>query len=104
VIAVSSYPLRLAGYDHASTWGYDAQSATYFAQLWRNSSDSDEEPDASLNWFTSGREIDSPQRLAELICDRTSASVAQVLRSMAAGPVGARVRRLAGARRPPGDF
>lgn len=60
---MSRYALPLDGYDHASVWGYDAQSASYFALLWRNSSDSDEEPDASLNWSTGGHEIESPHKL-----------------------------------------
>ncbi len=81
---MSRYALPLDGYDHASVWGYDGQSASYFAQLWRNSSDSDEEPDVSLNWFTGRREIESPQNLAELIRNRTGMGIGEVLRSMAA--------------------
>ncbi len=49
VLAMSRYALPLSGYDNASVWGYDNQAATYFAQLWRNESDSRNDPDIWLS-------------------------------------------------------
>ncbi len=46
---MSRYALPLSGYDNASVWGYDNQAATYFAQLWRNESDSRNDPDIWLS-------------------------------------------------------
>ena len=83
VIAVSRYALPLEGFDDASTWGYDDQTASYFAQLWGNGSD-DDEPYPSLNWFTRRSEIQNPLSLAELISQRTGASTDVVVRAMAA--------------------
>jgi hypothetical protein len=83
VIAMSHYGLPLGGYDDASIWGYDAQGATYFAQLWHNGSDGDE-ADVSLNWFTRRSEIQSPLSLAEMISERTGATTAEVLRALGA--------------------
>jgi hypothetical protein len=97
VIAVSRYALPLDGYDDASIWGYDEQSATYFAQLWRNGRDHDE-PDVSLNWFTRRAEIQSPLGLAELISERTGAGTDAAVRAMAAAttaPESASLRELA---------
>ena len=42
---MSRYALPLQGYENASIWGYDSQDMSYFAQLWRNGSDSWNDPD-----------------------------------------------------------
>ena len=78
VITVSRYALPLRGYDAASVWGYDAQTASYFAYLWRNPGDSDD-PDFSV----SGLPVDSPLTLAQEISARTGAPAAEVVRAMA---------------------
>jgi hypothetical protein len=56
---------------------------TYFAQLWRNESDSWNDPDVWLSWFTLQKPMDA-RRLAELVSARTGLSTAEVLRAMAA--------------------
>jgi hypothetical protein len=81
---VNRYGLPLAGWDDYSVWGYDGQSFSYFADLWRNETDSDEDPDVSVSWFTNRREIESPLALAELISARTGAATSAVVRAMAA--------------------
>jgi hypothetical protein len=81
---MSRYALPLAGYGNASIWGYDPHQMTYFADLWRDSSDSFDDPDFSIGWFTRNREIRNPQQFAELIAARTRASVPDVLRAMSA--------------------
>jgi hypothetical protein len=78
---MSRYALPLTGYDDASVWGYDDQGGTYFAQLWRNASDSRDEPDI---WLSGMQPISSPLRLAEMISARTGASMATVTQAMAA--------------------
>ena len=83
---MSRYALPLTGYENYSVWGHDSQDLTYFAQLWRNDSDGDDEPDIWLNWSTGKREIDSPLALAELISARTGIATAEVVRAMAAAP------------------
>ena len=81
---MARYALPLAGYGNASTWGYDPHQMTYFADLWRDSSDSFEDPDFSIGWFTRSCEISGPQDLAEMIAARTRATVPDVLRAMSA--------------------
>jgi hypothetical protein len=81
---MSRYALPLSGYDDASIWGYDELDSTYYAQLWRNGSDSWNEPDLWLNWFTASQPISSAARLATMIAARTGISAAEVFRSMAA--------------------
>ena len=34
-------PPHLEGWDHYSVWGYDEQTALWFAQLWRNTDNRD---------------------------------------------------------------
>jgi hypothetical protein len=78
---MSRHALPLTGYESASVWGFDTQASTYYAQLWRNTSDSWDDPDI---WLSGLNPIDSPSRLAELIAGRTGSSVGDVLRAMAA--------------------
>ena len=80
---MSRYALRLNGYENASIWGYDEQDATYFATLWRNESDSGNEPDFWLNWFTQRAAIEAPQTLAYLIGRSTGVPMREVLEAMA---------------------
>jgi hypothetical protein len=80
---MSRYALPLRGYDRASLWGYDSQDMSYFAQLWRNESDSWNDPDIWINWFTLQKPVDA-RALAELISARTGQSPSGVLRAMAA--------------------
>ena len=92
---MSRYALPLDGYDNASVWGFDQQGATYYAQLWRNESDSWNDPDI---WLSGMDPIGSAQRLAEMIAARTGAGMAEVLRAMAAAttaPEAASLRALA---------
>jgi hypothetical protein len=84
VITVSRYALPLKDYDNASVWGYDNHEMSYWAQLWRNSSDSWSDPDLWLNWITEQFPISSAARLASMIAVRTDAGVADVLRAMGA--------------------
>jgi hypothetical protein len=84
VITVSRYALPLKGYDNASVWGYDNHEVSYWAQLWRNSSDSWSDPDFWLNWSTEKFPISSAARLASMIAIRTDAGLADVLRAMGA--------------------
>jgi hypothetical protein len=98
VVAMSRYALPLEGFDLYSVWGYDDLDATYFAQLWRNSSDGDGDPDIWLSWFTYCRPISSAAALATMISVRAGASVADVLRALAAArtaPEAADLARLA---------
>lgn len=81
---MSRYALGLDGYEDYSVWGYDEAGATYFAQLWRNESNGDGQPDSAINWFTRRAAISSPTMLATLIAGRTSRSDAAVLRAMGA--------------------
>jgi hypothetical protein len=78
---MSRYALPLSGYDNASVWGHDARAASYYAQMWRNTSDSWNDPDI---WLSGTTPISSPLRLAEMISARTGAGMADVLRAMAA--------------------
>ena len=78
---MSRYALPLDGYENASVWGYDQQGATYYAQLWRNQSDSWNDPDI---WLSGMNPIGSPQRLAEMISASTALTAAEVARAMAA--------------------
>lgn len=92
---MSRYALALDGYDSASIWGYDELSATYFAQMWRNTSDPWDDPDI---WLAGLEPISSAARLATMIAARTSASLAAVLRAMASArtaPEAAELARLA---------
>ncbi|HUB41058.1 MAG TPA: hypothetical protein VMA72_19610, partial [Streptosporangiaceae bacterium] len=50
-------------------------------QLWRNESDSWNDPDI---WLSGMNPIGSPQKLAEMIAARTGAGSTDVLRAMAA--------------------
>lgn len=45
---MSRYALFLPGWDEQSIWGYDVLRRTYFAQLYRNTTSGDEEPDLWL--------------------------------------------------------
>lgn len=95
---MSRYALPLSGYGNASIWGYDEQDATYFAQLWRNSSEGWNDPDILLNWFTEKMPIGSAARLATMIAARTDISAADVFRAMAtatAAPEGPGLAQLA---------
>ena len=77
---MSRYALPLDGYDNASVWGFDQQGATYYAQLWRNESDSWNDPDI---WLSGMDPIGSAQRLAEMIAARTGLTPAEVARALA---------------------
>ena len=46
---MGSYALFLAGWDEMSIVGFDDQTRTCFAQLWRNGAPSSAPPDAWLN-------------------------------------------------------
>jgi hypothetical protein len=78
---MSRYALALRGYDDASVWGYDSQMETYYAQLWRNESDSWNDPDI---WLSGLRPIPAAPALAEMISARTGVGTADVMRAMAA--------------------
>lgn len=78
---MARYALPLDGYEDASTWGYDDQQGTYFAHLWRNTSDGFDDPDI---WLSGYPAISTPVRLAGLISARTGVSTALVVRAMAA--------------------
>jgi hypothetical protein len=80
---MSRYALPLSGYEDASIWGYDDQDVTYFATLWRNESDSRDEPDFWLNWFTLNAAIESPGALAYLIGRSTGVPMREVAAAMA---------------------
>jgi hypothetical protein len=91
---MSRYALDLDGYDDYSVWGFDELDATYFAQLWRNDSDSRDDPDIWLSGFAEGRPVSDPLGLAELVGHRTGRHPAEVLRAMAAGCGSAEADRL----------
>ncbi len=41
--------LELPGWQHQSAWGYDEPIGSYFAQLWRNTTQDGERPDIWLS-------------------------------------------------------
>jgi hypothetical protein len=68
--------LWLPGWDHASTWGLDEMTDSYYAQLTRNGHSDDDGPEI---WITPPSEIvDSENQLARLIAERTGASLDNV--------------------------
>jgi hypothetical protein len=79
---MSRYALPLRGYEDFSVWGFDELDATYYAQLWRNESDPDDDPDVRLNWLTGRQPIGSGPRLAVMIAARTGVQLPRVLRAM----------------------
>jgi hypothetical protein len=95
VIAMSRYALPLSGYDNASIWGYDEQDATYFAMLWRNTSESRDDPDFWLNWFTEKMPISSAARLALMIAVRTEHAAVDVFRALAAATTAPEAQEMA---------
>jgi hypothetical protein len=78
---MARYALPLSGYENASIWGYDEQQVSYFAQLWRNESDSWNDPDI---WLPGLRPLETPAELAYRIAARTSLGAGEVARAMAA--------------------
>ena len=81
MVAVARYALPLEGYDDTGVWGFDELAGTYFAQIWRNSSDSRNDPDI---WLAGLEPIRTPLGLAELIAARTGVSTGKVVRALAA--------------------
>ena len=81
-------PLPLAGWGRRSTWGWDAQDGTLFAQLWRDD-DQQDEP----TWWIHPTVQNWPARildlrvLARLIVTATGRTAADVYQALAAsGP------------------
>lgn len=71
--------LWLDGFDHQSIWGYDTGVNSFFAQVWRNGSASDE-PDL---WLTPPAFRTSwPHSLIPLIVDFTEVTPLDVVRAM----------------------
>ena len=68
---MGSYALFLAGWDEMSIVGYDDQTRSCFAQLWRNGTPSSAPPDAWLNTST-------PHDLDYAIVKATGAPPAEV--------------------------
>lgn len=100
---MSRYALELEGYDEYSVWGYDDLDHTYFAQIWRNDSGGDGDPQFSLNWWTRKSSISTATILANLIAVRTGRPVPAVMRAMASAtraPESADLLRLADELRP----
>lgn len=74
------YPLALAGWDAMSTWGWDDQAQTWFAELTRNESDDSDGPDVWL----AGPIGDEPA-LAHRIAQATGRPLAEVEAAMRDG-------------------
>lgn len=75
--------IDLDGWDEYSHWGWDPQAQTFYAQLWRNTSDPDDPPDvwlsganpgfptaASLAWGLVAIGVASPLVAVEALCLR----------------------------------
>ena len=73
--------LWLPGWSHRSTWGYDEQMDTYFAQLWRDG-DTDDDPTV---WISGCHPIGTEMSLARAISDVTDNRV-QVVKLALLGP------------------
>ncbi len=80
---MSRYALPLPGFEQLSVWGYDDIDRTYFAQLWPNGGDPDDEPDVWLSWSAAYGAIEDPLLLADLIAGETGLSSTEVLTAMA---------------------
>jgi hypothetical protein len=78
---MSRYALLLNGYDSASLRGCDEPLETFFAQLWRDTSDSWNDPDFSV---TGTIPIDNPIWLAKMISRRPGVTTEQVIWAMGA--------------------
>lgn len=82
--------LELDGWGDLSVWGWDSQTGTLFAQLWRDrpdDEDDDERPEIWISppvWETTGQ----PAVLAGWIAEATGSSVSAVLRAMAQSALG----------------
>jgi hypothetical protein len=83
VSKMSRYAFPLRGYENASVWGHDEATASYWADLWANTSDSRDDPDISVSWFTGQKPVDTPLDLATLISARTGKATHTVVRAMA---------------------
>lgn len=59
--------VTVPGWEHFSIWGFDGQSDSYFAQLWRNEDDGHAAPTI---WLSSADGYGSPMRLAAAIALR----------------------------------
>ena len=77
------YGLRLAGWEDASSWGWDEQAGTWFAELTRNGNDDDDGPDVWLSGMP--RPIPDEAALAAAIGRATGAALDDVAAAMAAG-------------------
>jgi hypothetical protein len=76
-------PLVLAGWDHYSVWGWDAQDGSLYAQLWRDTDDSGDPP---RHWITSAcgwPETGSLAELATRIVSVTGCALRDVLLALA---------------------
>lgn len=74
--------LWLPGWSEQSTWGYDEQMDTYFAQLWRDG-DRNDEPTV---WISGCAPIASGLQLAAQIASATEVDVRSAMRAMLCDP------------------
>ena len=74
--------LWLPGWSEQSTWGYDEQMDTYFAQLWRDG-DRNDEPTV---WISGCDPIASGLQLAAHIASATEVDVRSAMRAMLCDP------------------
>jgi hypothetical protein len=81
---MSIYPLALDGWDHLSTWGWDSQLGSLYAQLTRNGNSDDDGPDVWISPPTWPK-ITLPELLGEAIAKVTGAEQDAVFAAMSAG-------------------
>jgi hypothetical protein len=70
--------LWLPGWSEQSTWGYDEQMDTYYAQLWRD----DDVNDVPTAWISGCDPIGTGFELATLVASFTGTDLAAVMRAM----------------------
>jgi hypothetical protein len=81
---MSIRPLALQGWDELSTWGYDDQLASFYAQLTRNGNSDDDGPEI---WLSPPRYpvLASEAQLRAAIAECTGTPVEDVARALS-GP------------------
>src|SRR5216683_6293900 len=91
VMEIGRRGLDLDGWGDLSVWGWDSQTGSLFAQLWRDRPDDEDDEDDEEDderpevWITppAWEATGQPAVLAGWIAEATGSSVAAVLRAMA---------------------
>ena len=81
----------LVGFDQQSTWGYDTNDGSFFAQIWRNGSRGDS-PDL---WLTAPRPLSHPECVVAPIVEHTGHDPLGVVRALGIAHPAPRLRTIA---------